>query len=904
MLRRIGGGSYGEVWLARSVTGALRAVKIVRRDDFDLERTFEREFSGIQRYEKVSQDHSGLVDVLHVGRNNKAGFYYYVMELADDADGTPGSDDDEVDVVNYEPRTLASDLAKFGPLSLQFCIETGRALAGALGHLHRNGLTHRDVKPANIIFIRGMAKMADIGLVAHSGQRSYVGTEGYVPPEGPGTAIADLYSLAMVLYEMHTGKDRLEFPELPTNLELPRTINRDDWRALNIVICRAGSPDPKKRFENADAFVAALDSISRSQTTMPPEKRRTVWALGLAVTLVAVLGFGAWAFIRAFPSNGGVLSNSSDPKARQSSEPGDGPAALTLAGQSEIPPESAPVFQDSSTPGNPKESTSETGVPIGSDTPASDPTAATETSPSTTDPAPTPEPELEPDMAFFKVNSHPPGVEIWHDGKLLTHTPAVQIELPPGDVELVGRLEGYHDTVVERHMNAGSNALVWMQMREDRRPIAGEAWQNSVGLDFTFEGSVDDGGFHISDGEIGSKVVTRYRESVGRADEPLVEIDGAAMIDEDEQWALCDWMTDLDRRGGHLSEAEYHKPQSSTTAGKERTFFSVIHTGFGSAELTSKPEGAAVYKNGKRLGITPLTLEHERAGQLKLTLDLPGYRTMEIQGQIRSGSTAYLSGTLESDNSVVFGEPWTNSIGMSFAPVKDLMASVYETRVRDYTAFTDTEAGRDHLPLPPLGESLPDHPVVGVGLESARAFCRWLTEIERASGHIENYQEYRLPTDLEWSEMAGLEGEGGTTPDERETRGDRNTFPWGTAWPPPPGSGNFFDESTKRRGRRPILKGYNDGYDRLAPVGSFDSNPYGLYDIAGNVWEWVDDPYGGEGSTYGTLRGGGFNVSERGLLLTAYRNAIPATLSDHIHGFRCVLVEDSGLARLAWPARH
>jgi len=900
MLRRIGGGSYGEVWLARSVTGALRAVKIVRREDFDLERTFEREFSGIQRYEKVSQDHSGLVDVLHVGRNNKAGFYYYVMELADDADGTPGSDDEAVDIVNYEARTLASDLAKFGPLSLQFCIETGRGLAGALGHLHRNGLTHRDVKPANIIFIRGKAKMADIGLVAHSGQRSYVGTEGYVPPEGPGTAIADLYSLAMVLYEMHTGKDRLEFPELPTNLELPRTINRDDWRALNIVICRAGSPDPKKRFENADAFVAALDGVSRSQTPMPPEKKRTFWAVGLATMLVAVLAFGAWAFVRAFPSDGGGPGETDSSQTPQLSEPGDDGTQLTLAGQTKVLPDSAPVFQD---PGPPEmapatkpgaDEVAGTEVAVSEEPPPGEPVP-------TVDPEPDPEPE--PEMAFFKINSHPPGVEIWHGEELLRHTPG-DIELPPGDIQLVGRLEGYHDAVVERHMNAGRNALVWMQMREDQRPIAGESWRNSVGLNFTFEGSVDDGGFHVSDGEIGSGLVTRYRESLGRTDEALAEIDGAAMVDEDEQWALCDWMTNLDRREGYLSDAEYHKPQQSTTAGKERTFFSVIHTGFGSAELISKPEGAAVYKNGKRLGVTPLTLERERAGQLKLTLDLPGYRTTEIEGQIRAGSTAYLSGTLESDDSVVFGEPWTNSIGMSFAPVGDLMASVFETRVRDYAAFTATDAGRDHLPLPPLGEPLPDHPVVGIGLESARAFCRWLTETERASGDIESYHEYRLPSDLEWSKMAGLEGEGGATPDERETRGDRKTFPWGTAWPPPPNSGNFFDESTKQRGRRPILKGYNDGFERLAPVGSFDANPYGLYDLAGNVWEWVDDAYGGEGSTYGTLRGGGFNVSERGLLLTAYRNAIPATLSDHIHGFRCVLVEDPGLAEIAWPKRH
>src|SRR5437899_9975752 len=83
LLRRIGRGSYGEVWLARSVTGVYRAVKVVYRSRFDEDRPYEREFAGIQKFEPISVGQETQVSLLHVGRNEAAGFIYYAMELAD-----------------------------------------------------------------------------------------------------------------------------------------------------------------------------------------------------------------------------------------------------------------------------------------------------------------------------------------------------------------------------------------------------------------------------------------------------------------------------------------------------------------------------------------------------------------------------------------------------------------------------------------------------------------------------------------------------------------------------------------------------------------------------------------------------------------------------------------------------
>src|SRR5690348_290415 len=69
LLRCIGRGSYGTVWLARNMMGMYRAVKIVYRNSFTDQRPFERELSGIRKFEPISRSHEGFVDVLQVGIN-------------------------------------------------------------------------------------------------------------------------------------------------------------------------------------------------------------------------------------------------------------------------------------------------------------------------------------------------------------------------------------------------------------------------------------------------------------------------------------------------------------------------------------------------------------------------------------------------------------------------------------------------------------------------------------------------------------------------------------------------------------------------------------------------------------------------------------------------------------------
>ena len=284
VLRVIGQGAYGEIWLARSVTGALRAVKVVHRATFESERAFQREFQGMSSFEPISRAHSGFVDILHVGRTND--YLYYIMELADDH--LAGR---KIDIVNYTPRTLKSDLDRHKRLSASESIQLGLSLTDALDALHAHELTHRDIKPSNIIFIDGVPKLADIGLVAATGQRSFVGTEGYVPPEGPGTPQADIFSLGKLLYEISTGKDRLDFPEIDS--QLSERPDKEQLLQLNDVLVKACANDPRKRYQSAAKMRDDLAVLERGEFR-PRRKWKKLAIAALSILLATFCAFVIW----------------------------------------------------------------------------------------------------------------------------------------------------------------------------------------------------------------------------------------------------------------------------------------------------------------------------------------------------------------------------------------------------------------------------------------------------------------------------------------------------------------------------------------------------------------------------------------------------------------------------------
>jgi serine/threonine protein kinase len=331
LVRLIASGAYGEVWLGLNAVGTPRAVKIVRREQHTSVESFEREFKGLQKFEPVSRSHEGLVDILTLGHLLYGTGFYYVMELADSISGplifsanvpleaangigaTLVSQQPELGA--YSPRILRTELKTRGPLPVGEAIALGLKLTTALAHLHREGLVHRDVKPSNILFIRGEPKLADAGLVAPvDDARSMVGTAGYIAPEGPGTPQGDLYALGKVLYEAAYGKDRQEFPALPVDV-----ASRPDHKQLlelNEILALACAHDPKQRYSSAAAMQEELELLNAGKSVRRMHRfqswRNVSKWVTIAAFLVGFLAVGIVSTLRRFNFNAPV---SSDPQA-------------------------------------------------------------------------------------------------------------------------------------------------------------------------------------------------------------------------------------------------------------------------------------------------------------------------------------------------------------------------------------------------------------------------------------------------------------------------------------------------------------------------------------------------------------------------------------------------------------
>jgi formylglycine-generating enzyme required for sulfatase activity len=869
--RLIGRGSYGEVWLARTALGARRAVKVVYRDSFDSERPYLREFAGIRAYEPISS-HESQVSVFHVGKNDEAGYFYYVMELADDAatltkpfPPLPATEP-AASPPAYEPATLGVLLKQRGRLPCAEALPLARSLASALDRLHGHGLVHRDIKPANIIFVDGRPKLADIGLVTSAAKAdTLVGTTGYIPPEGPGTAAADLFSFGKVLYEVVTGHDRQEFPMLPDDLaQLP---DREQLLEVNEIILKCCHLDPRERYASGADVLADLKRIEAGHSLRRDRARRRQLAVAAVVVLAAVAVWG-WDKFRPVPVAAPVRPTQMA-RAKPAEPEGRWTNSLGM------------VF--TSLPGLPVQfSIWETRVQDYEQ-------FARATSRSAT-------------TARSSVRGRTNLVS-WLN-------PADMKPAPDHPVRLV-TWDDANDFCVwltERERAAG-----WLREGETYRLPTDLEWSWAIGLT----------------NETGSTPVERHSDgsqtNVFYWGTNWPPPDGAGNF-SDENSVMFQHIA------GYLDPFPGIAPVGSFPAERHGLFDLAGNVAeWCGDELVERAKGGspvrvsrgAAYENSgqsafriTRRMMTRAEIPSSAIGFRVVRVALPGPPPTPPVAVAVAAPVPEPPAAPAQRPTAVHSVTRTNSLGMVFVPVAGLTAefSIWETRVRDFRVFA--EATKHQTDVGTFQEATtgnkrivverrwheealaanPDWPVRAISPRDALAFCAWLTAHERAAGLLPTNLCYRLPRDHEWSWAAGLTNEVGATSLERfRSATGPPRYPWGTNWPPPLGAGNFSGRESVLSGRFQI-PGYRDDFATVGPVGSFPAEANGLFDLAGNVSEICEEwpPVPGVEPRF-PRRGASFDRYEPEDLEMRARRSVSLKHSSVHAGFRVVRapVEDN-----------
>ena len=250
LVREIGRGAYGVVYVAENGNGERAAVKVCRRDDIG-EECYARELRGAKLYRSIPpQD-----ELVHMRELvEKPWGFYTIMDLADDEFGEESSE-----VASYRPKTLAKVIDGEKALPLKECVTLGISLAKGLVALQRHHLLHRDIKPGNVIYVKGRPVLSDPGLIVEGSEAvSQVGTPSYAPPEGFTNDTGDIYSLGLTLKAASFGR-RIE------DLNKGPAIEADTgakffpawWHILN----KATDENPRQRYQSAKALLKELKRL-------------------------------------------------------------------------------------------------------------------------------------------------------------------------------------------------------------------------------------------------------------------------------------------------------------------------------------------------------------------------------------------------------------------------------------------------------------------------------------------------------------------------------------------------------------------------------------------------------------------------------------------------------------------
>lgn len=436
--------------------------------------------------------------------------------------------------------------------------------------------------------------------------------------------------------------------------------------------------------------------------------------------------------------------------------------------------------------------------------------------------------ELQPAWADVTLDSLPANANILLDGKIIGQTPAT-VEIIAGEKELVIQKDGYKSKPYP--------LTVVAQEKQD----LGQIMLEKIDAQLRITSKPSEAGVTVNGQYLGQ---TPLQAAVTPGQDITVSI----------------------FKGGYQSVQK----NIALTSGQSQSLELDLAAVLGEVSIKATPEDATLYIDGRAIGKANQIIKLP-AKQHQVTVVRDGYAPFKTSVLPRPGLTLSLAPTLKTEaqarwekiKPTITASATGQALKLFRPDVTFQMGSSRREQGRRsneaqrkitlnrafYLATSETTNGeyrrfkREHSSSHASGNSLDndENPVVNVSWQDAALFCNWLSQQENLppfyqeeNGKVTGFNPaatgYRLPTEAEWAWVS------------RYHKGTMLKYTWGPSLPPAPGSENIGDRSAASL-LGTIQASYDDKYIVTAPVNQFKPNHNGLYDINGNVSEWISDYY-------------------------------------------------------------